>query len=139
MCRKYPNAYRFHNICIRIRHINFTHCAYIMKNNFKVVLADDNLQEGCHEIPRKYGTGQICVCDSNLCNSASSLNIGTIPSKFSLSVVVKYASIHSLYFPGFMFVVFMQKKLINITWILCELIFDHNIMIYFYDRLKEKL
>lgn len=102
-----------------------------------LILADDNLQEGCHEIPRKYGTGQICVCDSNLCNSASSLKIGSIPSKFSLSVIVKYASIHRLYFPVFMFVVFMQKIIINITWIHCELDFDQNIMSYFYDKYEK--
>ena len=59
-----------------------------------LILADDNLQEGCHEIPRKFGTGQICVCDSNLCNSATSLRMGSIPSKFSIFGTVKHDIVH---------------------------------------------
>jgi len=80
-----------------------------------LILADDDLQEGCHEIPRKFGTGQICVCDSNLCNSATSLTIGSIPSKLSLSTIVRYATINRLYFPVFMFFVILQKMILNIT------------------------
>ena len=85
-----------------------------------LILADDNLQEGCHEIPRKFGTGQICVCDSNLCNSATSLRMDLIPSKFSIFGIVKYDSLHRLYFAGSIFVVFMQRIILNITWIQSE-------------------
>jgi len=80
-----------------------------------LILADDNLQEGCHEIPRKFGTGQICVCDSNLCNSATSLRIGSIPSRFSIFGIVTYDSLQRLYFSVVMFVVFMQRIILNIT------------------------
>ena len=85
-----------------------------------LILADDNLQEGCHEIPRKFGTGQICVCDSNLCNSATSLKMGAIPSKFSIFGIVKHDSLQRLYFAGFIFIAFMQRIILKITWIQSE-------------------
>lgn len=85
-----------------------------------LILADDNLQEGCHEIPRKFGTGQICVCDSNLCNSATSLRMGSIPSKFSIFGIVKHDSLQRLYFAGFIFIAFMQRIILKITWIQSE-------------------
>ena len=78
-----------------------------------LILADDNLQEGCHEIPRKFGTGQICVCDSNLCNSATSLRMGLIPSKFSIFGTVKHDFLNRLYFAGFIFIVFMQRIILT--------------------------
>ena len=30
---------------------------------------------GCHEVPKKYGTGTICLCDKSLCNGATTTTV----------------------------------------------------------------
>ena len=66
--------------------------------NLMINKNNDHLTEGCYPIPSELGSGTLCVCDSNLCNSATSLKFGAIPSTFSLSSIVRYFTSNKLYF-----------------------------------------
>ena len=73
-----------------------------------LILKKKEMKSGCYPIPPEIGSGTLCVCDSNLCNSnnfeitptstATSLKVDTIPSKFSLSSTVRYFPSSKLYF-----------------------------------------
>ena len=88
-----------------------------MRGCFNAVIASmilkgdtEELTEGCYPIPPEIGTGTLCVCDSSLCNSATSLKIGAIPSTFSLSSIVRYFTSNKLYF-GLLVLTVMFERL----------------------------
>jgi len=58
------------------------------------------LEAGCYPIPRRLGVGTICICDSNLCNSATSLKTGVplTPYIFSISSIMSYVLANRLVF-----------------------------------------
>jgi len=76
----------------------------MVKNN------NDRLKEGCYPIPDGLGAGTLCVCDTNLCNSAKSLKMGALPSTLSLSSIVRYFTSNKLYF-GLLVLTVMYERI----------------------------
>ena len=71
--------------------------------------SEDKVEEGCHPIPRRFGSGTLCLCDSYLCNSASSLGGGSTRFQFSMSSIVKSCITNKLYFALFIVAVLVDQ------------------------------
>jgi len=73
---------------------------------------NDKIEPGCYPIPRKLGIGTLCVCDSNLCNSAPSLRLGStiMPSmNFPFSSILRYFIINKIYVGLLMVAVMFER------------------------------
>ena len=57
-------------------------------NRAIATLITENESLGCLEIPPKYGRGTICLCDAELCNSATKTSTTTVTLATSLLLVV---------------------------------------------------
>ena len=73
---------------------------------------NDKIEPGCYPIPRKLGIGTLCVCDSNLCNSAPSLRLGStiMPSmNFPFSSILRYFIINKIHVGLLMVAVMFER------------------------------
>jgi len=75
---------------------------------------EKDLEMGCHKVPKDYGEGELCVCDTELCNSAPSLMSSFIcPTFFGTSCSATAIALATTFLTTTAQVLFQQRLFSN--------------------------